>query len=42
MQYDPQKSLLLDAVIILLDKHPPSWVRLVLSLYKRQLERGVR
>lgn len=39
--FDPELSYRLDAVIILLDFHPPWIVRVVLRLYKRWLERGV-
>lgn len=34
-------SYRLDAVIILLDKRPPWYVRLALRIYKRQLERFI-
>jgi len=37
MQYS-DVSHRLDAVIYLLDKHPPLYVRLVLHVYKRWLE----
>jgi hypothetical protein len=39
--FDPERSYKLDAVITLLDMRIPRFVRWVLRLYKRWLERGI-
>jgi hypothetical protein len=39
--FDSNLSYTLDAVVVLLDKRPPWWVRGILRWYKRSLERGI-
>lgn len=41
MSFNRQTSMLLDAVIILLEARPPFWIRFALRLWKRRLERAI-
>jgi hypothetical protein len=34
-------SIRIDAIVVLLDSHPPTFVRFVLRLWKRWLERNI-